>query len=164
MRRFEKPIVLALFGCLAIGFGALVWTASHHHRNKSAPKEQHASSEQDHSDKRSKKSSTIQINCDPNCAADNPESDGSYVNQFLRKFLNDPVSVVTLLLVGVVVVQVRDGRHSSERQLRAYVLVKTTLFRRPETEDGDDQHWPIHLVFQNSGQTPASVSYTHLRA
>jgi hypothetical protein len=30
MRRFEKPIVLALFACWVIGFGALIWGTSNH--------------------------------------------------------------------------------------------------------------------------------------
>jgi hypothetical protein len=47
------------------------------------------------------------------------------------------------------------SRKTAERQLRAYVLMKTTSFHRPDTEDGDNREWPIHLVFQNSGQTPA---------
>jgi hypothetical protein len=50
---------------------------------------------------------------------------------------------------------VKGAEETARKQLRAYVLVKTTTFRRPETEDGDNRHWPIHLVFQNSGQTPA---------
>src|ERR1700732_3441184 len=31
MRRFERPIALALFVCWAIGFGTLIWSASQHH-------------------------------------------------------------------------------------------------------------------------------------
>jgi hypothetical protein len=146
---------VAAFVCLVTGFGYAVWDASQHQQNQHPPREQHTNNEQTHPDKRPEKSATVQINCDPNCAADNSDDNRNVVSQFLHKLANDPLSIVTLLLVGVVVVQVRDGRRSSERQLRAYVVIKTVMFYRPNTGDGDEQEWPIHLVFRNAGQTPA---------
>jgi hypothetical protein len=61
----------------------------------------------------------------------------------------------TVGLWGVTYFTLRHGRETAERQLRAYVSVKTVLFFRPNIDDGDNQEWPIHLVFQNAGQTPA---------
>ncbi len=51
--------------------------------------------------------------------------------------------------------QLRDARRSSERQLRAYVLIDTAEFARPDTPQADHEHWAIHIVFRNFGQTPA---------
>jgi hypothetical protein len=50
---------------------------------------------------------------------------------------------------------VEGADKTAERQLRAYLLIDTAKFARPENENGDNQHWAIHLVFKNFGRTPA---------
>jgi hypothetical protein len=51
--------------------------------------------------------------------------------------------------------QLRDARESNERQLRAYVLIDKAEFARPDTPEGDHEHWAIHIIFKNFGKTPA---------
>ena len=137
----------------------MVWTASEH-QHQSPPQEYRRQNSHDNkkiADSSTEPSAAIQIDCDPECTAKHSNDNGQrgIIGRFFNKAIEDPLTVATILLVLVVTVQVRDARHSSERQLRAYVLMKTAMFHRPDTEDGDNREWPIHLVFQNSGQTPA---------
>ena len=149
------PWLFAAFACLVVGFGYVLFAASQHQQKQHSPREQNPQNYETNSNQRSERPATVQKNYEPNYTADNSDHDRNTVTQFLHKFLNDPLTVVTLLLVIVVFFQIRDSRHSAERQLRAYVLVKTALFSRPNTSDGDEQEWPIHLVFRNAGHTPA---------
>jgi len=150
--RIAKTAAIAGFACLVVGFGFSVWSASKHQESRS----QNSQHYERKTEQRSNSAPTIQINCDPNCAAEQSSEAGNWsFSKFLIRFINDPLTVATLLLVGVVLWQVRDARHSSERQLRAYVGIKTVLFYRPDVSDGDKREWPIHLVFRNAGKTPA---------
>lgn len=150
--RVKNIAAVAAFACLVGGFGFALWQASHQHP-KQSPREESAKNHEANPNKRAERSSAVQINCDPNCTADGADHQGAAISQYLEKI--DPLTIVTLMLVIVVIVQVRDSRRSSERQLRAYVMIKRVAFERPDTTDGDHQEWPILVVVQNSGGTPA---------
>jgi hypothetical protein len=150
--RLVNILAIAAFACLVTGFGFALWIASKHQESRSQNSQYYESK----TGQRSSSGSAIQINCDPNCAAEQSNEAGNWsFSKYLVRFINDPLTVATLLLVGVVLWQVGDARHSSERQLRAYLGIKTVLFYRPDTGDGDRQEWPIHVVYNNAGQTPA---------
>lgn len=107
-------------------------------------------------------SGPLQIECDPNCSrkeAEEKRYDGRF-SRLLDKTIEDPVSfwtcllgVATLLLGAGVFIQIRDARISSERQLRAYVVIASggiTLVNLREGGLGIQ----IHIILKNSGKTP----------
>ena len=122
----------------------------------------HESSEQ------KSRSTSVQIECDPNCTAQDADKEGNQVDvmRLLNKFLADPIAILTGLitlanfgLVWLVYKQIDDARASSERQLRAYVFLEGVSI-----SDGATVVPPrldcidipgFTLGFKNSGQTPA---------
>lgn len=133
-------------------------------QNQSPPREQWSQKAETNKQKTEepKRTSATQIECDPNCTRKDGEEKGhqSYFARAFEKGLDDPIILLTLiiaianiLLVGTVVCQVRDARKSSERQLRAYVVVL------PNVLINQDPHNNITYEFQptikNTGETPA---------
>src|ERR1700685_4171239 len=152
LKRLQNAAVIALTLCFVIGFGGEVWQASNRQQNR----DQVPQNNESRTNNRPNETATVQINCDPNCTAGNPKDNGEWtISRFVRRSFNDPLTVATLLLVLVVLSQVRDGRRSAERQLRAYLMLESAQFVRPKVPDGDEMHWYIHAVFKNFGKTPA---------
>lgn len=100
----------------------------------------------------------VKIECNPNCKATyaDQKGDGYSFTFVIGKFFEDPIESITLIiaaanigLVIAIICQIRDSRQSSERQLRAYVMVEAAecVFVN-ETAFGTIQ-------FNNTGQTPA---------
>jgi hypothetical protein len=69
--------------------------------------------------------------------------------------------IATALLVYATVRLVTLGREQSKTtraQLRAYVFIELVEFARPETDNGDNEHWYVHVVLRNFGSTPAYLT------
>ncbi len=147
-----------VFGaCILIGFGLTVLDAS----NRTLPRSvghQDSKHYQYTAEKRSNPSSAVQIDCDPNCTASHAVNNRnqSAVSQFINRLFEDPLTIATIILVLVVVVQVRDARQSSNRQLRAYVLLGTSgdILYSPSTKFAG-----ATFQMHNFGQTPAAHMY-----
>jgi hypothetical protein len=63
--------------------------------------------------------------------------------------------LATAIIAVFAIFQYFEFRRSSERQLRAYVMIEHVKFSRPDTEDGDYRPWAVELSLKNYGQTPA---------
>jgi hypothetical protein len=158
----------ALFLCLQLGFFFVVLDASKHQKNSSPPREswsQNSDSQKNEADKGSGIAPAIQIDCDPACNAKRTDKNGNQnaFARFIRKTIEDPLTVftailavATLALAGFMQLQIRDGRKSSERQLRAYVMIDTVKIENIRM-GGEPE---VKLTFKNSGQTPAT-NLTH---
>jgi hypothetical protein len=79
-----------------------------------------------------------------------PTSDWS-VNDVIASFAAFFALIQAVALSVTIIVLVR----TSQRQLRAYVLVETAYFAQPKTKTGKYAPWSIHVTFKNFGQTPA---------
>jgi hypothetical protein len=63
--------------------------------------------------------------------------------------------VGTAIIAIFAIFQYFEFRKSSERQLRAYVLVQIAEFSIPPGDEGKTQPWAIQVGIQNFGKTPA---------
>jgi hypothetical protein len=101
----------------------------------------------------------LQIECNPNCTAKNPNPIGNtrWFTRIIDKAIDDPATfgilMANFLLVLAVLSQVGEARKSSERQLRAYISVEPGITLR--------QNQKLHTRFEfrpniiNNGRTPA---------
>jgi hypothetical protein len=133
------------------------------YQNHQPPREQggeHSQANDSHPNSGSN-TAALQIECDPNCSAKRTDEhrDESRLARLINKTIDDPVAlftfflgVATFLLVIVVLGQVKDGRESSERQLRAYVSVEGGIIGLIEV--GRPIVWEVHC--RNVGKTPAN--------
>jgi hypothetical protein len=159
LKRLANIGAVVGFACLVVLSILAVGAASHNQQSRS----KNAKHNENSTDQRTKTTSALQINCDPNCSTDNANENGNWtISRFASKSLNDPLTVATLLLVLVVLWQVRDGRRSSERQLRAYLMIQDAKFARPNVSGGDNMTWAIHVIFKNFGKTPAYAAVIRL--
>ena len=134
----------------------------------SQPQKQHQGQPQrgEHANSNSEKThggnatTAIEIECDPNCAKkySNEEGNESYLSRMIRKTLDDPLTILTGVLAiatfGLVIgvlIQVRDARIASERQLRAYISAKPSNLRGFIV----GQIPTAQFIVLNHGQTPA---------
>src|SRR5271156_2954238 len=138
--RIKKPATiiagLALFGFVIFQIGA-----ASNHQKREVPQQENRGENANTTGDRSRGGAAIDIECDPNCNAKPPNDDRneSYFSRVLRKTFDDPLTILTGVLalatfglvVGVIF-QVRDGRRSSERQLRAYLMIQDVKFARPD--------------------------------
>ena len=106
------------------------------------------------------RSISFQIECNPNCSAKNTDNDSNRTTfeRAVAKFLEDPIefiigviAVANMILAGLVIIQIRDSRKSSERQLRAYLFTEIT--EKPFFDA--DREILVVLRLINRGQTPA---------
>jgi hypothetical protein len=105
---------------------------------------------------------SIEIKCDPNCVANNPNQEigQEQFSAMLAKFREDPIELITaiiaianIVLSILIFVEIGDGRRSSERQLRAYVGVEVS---RKDTPIFDpNKNITVILKITNRGSTPA---------
>lgn len=129
----QKTAWIALLACLAIVGGFEVYRASNHPKNQQPPWQQRSENpphNKGHSRERNKTASILEIECDPNCAAKEPEEkrDQGYITRVFYKFAYDPVAMMTGLLgvatatlALIVLCQMRDFRKISKSQNRAYL-------------------------------------------
>jgi hypothetical protein len=105
---------------------------------------------------------TLEIECNPNCTAKNPDQkrNDNSLTRLINQSLEDPtigltggILVANFMLVLVVLAQVRDGRRSSERQLRAYVTSAIGTAIRQWAAKG--LRFEFRPILLNTGQTPA---------
>jgi hypothetical protein len=156
----SKEFLIAIIVSLAISLIALSWFGPPY-PNQGPPRQQ--AGEQSKANQNSASSESIlQIECNPNCTATRFNKVQNYDTfaRFVNYASDDPVVALTggilvanFLLVLTVILQIRDGRKSSERQLRAYIMsVVGVGFRQGGTRGLRFEFRPILL---NTGQTPA---------
>jgi hypothetical protein len=155
----SKEFLLALIISLSVVLIALLWGGPPY-QSEQPPGQQRGEHSEAHQaePQHGHGGISLQIECNPNCSAKNADEhrDQSRLSRFIDKSIDDPVAtftlflaVATVLLVGVVLMQVRDARISSERQLRAYVFND-----HASLVDFDDIP-TIQVLIKNAGQTPA---------
>jgi hypothetical protein len=105
---------------------------------------------------------TMDIKCDPYCTANNSNQEigKEQFPTMLAKFSEDPIELITaiiafanIVLAILICVQIRDGRKSSERQLRAYVGVEVSKEDKQSFNPGGNT--TVILMIANRGATPA---------
>jgi hypothetical protein len=104
-------------------------------------------------------SGTLQIKCDPDCKAEQPGANPRQdpVSSIVNKFREDPIESITAIIAFancavalLIFCQIRDTRQSSERQLRAYIVVGEA-----ECVFVPNGNTLGIIRFKNTGQTPA---------
>ncbi len=138
--------------------------SSDHQKDQSPPRKQWSQNTRNNESApkdRANFPATIQIDCDPNCAAKSPEQDRnqSYIARLFYKGIEEPITVTTgilalatIALVIAVLCQVRDFRNFSKSENRAYLWPGFAghLGRR---FDGGGTAWNISIL--NTGQSYA---------
>src|SRR6266511_1218424 len=162
LEQLQKAAWLALFACLVIGFGFEIWRASNHQKDHQPPRKywsQMAFHDKGATENRTHLSAAVQIDCDPNCTAKNPEENRNqnYITRIFYKTVDDPLAILTgilavatVFLVLTVLCQVRDFRRLSKLEARAYVWpgFAHSEFLKSETRG---VRWYITLL--NTGRT-----------
>lgn len=166
--RIRNSIWFALFLCILGGYLFAAYQASNPQKDQNPPRVENGKKpDSDKSDAGNHKhaSSRVQIECDPTCSAKNGDEhrNQSRIARFINKTTDDPVAVftavgafaTTFLFIGVLL-QLKDARLSSERQLRAYVMIQTVRLENFSVGGTPE----VRLVFKNFGKTPAT-NLTH---
>jgi hypothetical protein len=153
----SKEFLLAIISALAIALIAVSWggTPSQYIHPPAGQGSENSQGNQATADQ----TKILQIECDPNCTAKNSDelrNPRSFV-RVINKIVDDPITsgilIANFLLVIGVILQVRESRRSSERQLRAYlsVVIGAAVYQ-DRTLDLKFEAKPLIL---NNGDTPA---------
>jgi hypothetical protein len=158
----SREFLLAVIISLSVALATLLWTGPPYQGEQPPGQQGGQHSETQESKPQSGHGPiSLQVECNPNCSAKktNEQGDQSRFSRFIDKSIDDPVAaftlflaLATLFLVAAVLMQVSDARISSERQLRAYVVVSFTGCEVPATANGV---FVFQIRINNSGQTPA---------